>query len=233
MIYNRRVTALAPIKQHSERVPGKNFRDFCGRPLYHHIIGTLDITYAVDEIVIDTDSPEVMHDGPGLSPKVRVIERPAELRGDEVSTNRIFAHDLLQTEADIYVQTHATNPLLKAETIARALRLFIEKEEEYDSLFSVTVYHNRFYDAEGRAVNHDPDNLIRTQDLAPMYEENSCLYVFTKHSFAKTKRRIGERPWLMPIPPLEAVDIDDQFTFRLAELMALYAGKETEVRDEV
>ena len=226
MIHNRKVTALIPIKDHSERVKGKNFRNFCGKPLYYHIIHTLDMVYAVDEIVIDTDSPRVIAEGPGLSRKVRVIKRPAELCGDYVSTNRIFEYDLSQTEADIYIQVHATTPILKAETIAKTLGKFISIEDKYDSLFSVNKYQSRFYMQDGTAVNHDIENLIRTQDLHPMYEENSCLYIFTKESFRKKGRRIGVKPFMLVTPPIESIDIDDEFTFRIAELLALYASKE-------
>jgi len=227
MIHNRKVCALVPIKDHSERVSGKNFRDFCGKPLYHHILLALDRTYAIDQIAIDTDSPRVMLEAPKLSRKVLVIERPAELRGDLISTNRIFAHDLGLLDADLFLQTHATNPLLKSETIAKALRLFLEHEaDNYDSLFSVNAHHSRFYDGNGQAINHDPDNLIRTQDLPPLYEENSCIYVFTRDSFARHGRRIGAKPYMMPINRIEATDIDDAFTFRLAELLSLYASAE-------
>lgn len=226
MIHSRKVVALIPIKEHSERVPGKNFREFAGKPLYQHIVATLDKVYAVDEILIDTDSHRIMNEAPKLSPKVRVVERPAELRGDEVSTNRIFAHDLTQVEADIFLQTHTTNPLIRAETIALALKTFVEAEDKYDSLFGVNVYHSRFYREDGSPLNHDPENLIRTQDLPPLFEENSCLYVFTRESFLKKGRRIGEKPLMFPTPNIESIDIDDEFTFRLAELLALYAGKE-------
>ena len=225
MIHNRKVTALVPIKEHSERVTGKNFRDFCGKPLYQHILDTLDRTYAVDEIVINTDSPRVSQEAPGLSRKVRVIDRPAELIGDAVSTNRIFEYDLSQTDADLYIQTHATNPLLRSETIALALKQYLDVEESYDSLFSVNAYQSRFYTTEGQPVNHDPENLIPTQDLKPVYEENSCIYVFTKESFAKKGRRIGMTPFMFPTPKIESVDIDDEFTFRLAELLGLYARR--------
>lgn len=227
MIHNRRVTALVPIKDHSERVAGKNFRDFCGRPLYHHILLTLDKTYAVDEIVVDTDSFRVMQEAPPLSKKIRVIERPASIRGDDVSMNRVIEYDLTQTQADVFVQTHATNPLLKPETIAHALREFIA-DEDRDSLLAVNEYHSRFYFADGRAVNHDPENLIRTQDLPPIYEENSCLYVFTRESFGQKQRRIGLKPKFFPIARVEATDIDDEFTFRLAELLAMYGRKAEE-----
>ncbi|MDA0578340.1 MAG: acylneuraminate cytidylyltransferase family protein [Verrucomicrobia bacterium] len=225
MIHNRKVTALVPIKDHSARVPGKNFRDFSGKPLYQHILSTLDRTYAVDEILINTDSHRVMQEAPALSAKIRVLARPAELVGDAVSTNRIFAYDLSQSSADIYLQTHATNPLLKSETIAKALRQFVDGEDQHDSLFSVNRFQSRFYTHDGRPVNHDPEVLIPTQDLMPVYEENSCLYVFTKESFAQKQRRIGLKPIMFPTPQIESVDIDDEFTFRLAELLGLYAGK--------
>lgn len=224
MIHSRRVVALLPIKDHSERVKGKNFREFCGKPLYHHILNTLDRTYAVDEIIIDTDSPRVTLEAPQLSSKVRVIDRPADLRGDLVSMNRIIEHDLAHSDGEVYLQTHATNPLLRSETIALALRAFVE-QEEFDSLLTVNAFHSRFYFADGRPVNHDPENLIRTQDLPPLYEENSCLYVFTKESFGLKRRRIGAKPMMYPTPAMESVDIDDEFAFRLAELLALYAQK--------
>lgn len=226
MIHNRKVVALVPIKDHSERVKGKNFRPFCGKPLYHHIIKTLDRVYAVDSIVINTDSPRIIAETPALSRKVRTIRRPEELCGDFVSTNKIFEYDLTQTEADIYIQTHTTNPILRAETIAKAIAKFISIESEYDSLFSVNKYQSRFYTHDGSPVNHDPENLIRTQDLAPLYEENSALYIFTRESFKKKGRRIGAKPYLYVTPPIESTDIDDEFTFHIAELLALYARKE-------
>ncbi len=226
MIHNRKVAALVPIKGHSERVKGKNFRDFCGKPLYHHIIHTLDRVCAIDEVIIDTDSQRVIAEAPKLSNKIQIIERPAELCGDYISTNRIFEYDLSQTQADIYVQTHATNPILKAETIAKAIAKFISIEDEYDSLFSVSVYQSRFYMYDGTPINHDPENLIRTQDLRPIYEENSSLYVFTKESFQKKGRRIGIKPFMFVTPPIESTDVDDELTLRIAELLAPYASKE-------
>jgi N-acylneuraminate cytidylyltransferase len=223
MIRNMKVTALVPIKEHSERVKNKNFRDFCGKPLYHHIIESLQNTYAVDQIIIDTDSPLILKEAPQLFHKVKVIERPMELRGDFISTNKVFAYDLTLCDSDLYVQTHATNPLLRSETIAKALKCLVEQENGFDSLFSVTRYQSRFYAKDGAPINHDPENLIRTQDLSPLFEENSVLYVFTKDSFSKQSRRIGEKPMMFETPQIESIDIDDEFSFKLAELLALYA----------
>ena len=112
--------------------------------------------------------------------------------------------------------------MLKSETLAQGLKLFVDGEETYDSLLAVNRFQSRFYTSDGEPVNHDPENLIPTQDLEPVYEENSCLYVFTKESFAKKNRRIGLNPRMFPTPKIESIDIDDEFTFRLAELLALY-----------
>lgn len=224
MIHNRKVIALIPIKEHSERVKNKNFRSFNGKPLYHHILETLERTYAVDEVIINTDSYVVMNEASNLFPKVKTHQRPENLIGDFVSVNKLIEYDLKKTEGDIYIQTHATNPLLKAETIAMALKKYMEEEEkDCDSLFSVNGFQSRFYRKNGEAINHNPEELIRTQDLEPVFEENSNFYIFTKESFLQKQRRIGLKPFMFKMSKIEAIDIDDEFSFKLAEILALYS----------
>jgi len=223
MLFNQRVVALVPMKAHSERVPNKNVRPFAGRPLFHHILQTLQEVYAVDEIIVNTDSERMLAEAAKEFPKVRTAERPEELRGDFVSMNKIIGHDISQVPADIYLQTHSTNPLLRSDTISEALRKFAQSDG-YDSLFSVNRFQTRLYSADGTPINHDPADLIRTQDLEPVFEENSCLYVFTAESFAAAGgRRIGVRPMMYETDRIESIDIDDEFTFGLAELLSRYA----------
>ncbi|MGO4840831.1 acylneuraminate cytidylyltransferase family protein, partial [Rhizobiaceae sp. 2RAB30] len=125
--------------------------------------------------------------------------------------------DVRTVEADLYLQTHATNPLLKPETVGRAIDTFLENYPIYDSLFSVTRVQTRFYDSLARAINHNPNILIRTQDLPPLYEENSCIYIFAKDTLLNDHTRIGRRPFMFEIDPYEAVDIDEEIDFRVAE----------------
>ncbi len=211
------VTALIPMKGHSERVPNKNLREFCGKPLCHWIIESLHRSKYVDRIVVDTDS-DAIADEVTRSFDVKIIERPEALRGDAVSVNRLIGHDISLADADFYVQTHCTNPLLKPETIDRAFELLLERKQN-DSLFSVTRVYKRFYWEDGRAVNHNPGELLRTQDLPPIYEENSNMYFFSKESFKKRNLRIGESPVMFEMDPIEAWDIDDADDFVIAELL--------------
>ena len=214
-----RIVALVPMRCHSERVPGKNYRPFADRPLFHHIISTLLACPLIDEVAIDTDGPEIMDNAAKHFPKVRLIERPERLRGGTVPMNDVLLHDVSQVEADYFVQTHSTNPLLRTDTIRRAVRLFLDNVPMHDSLFGVTRLQTRLWDGLARAVNHNPAILLRTQDLPPVYEENSCLYIFTRSTLKSRHNRIGDRPLMFEIDRLEAWDIDEELDFRVAEFL--------------
>ena len=211
--------ALLPIKAHSSRVPGKNFRDLYGRPLFSWILETLTSLQFVDQIVINTDArAELVAAGLNEDSRVVIKDRPVELCGDEVSMNLILEDDLATHPAEHYLMTHATNPLLKAESLESAWREYLQViDEGYDSMFSVTRHQTRFYSADAKPINHDPGNLIPTQNLTPWFEENSCFYYFSALSFARTGARIGKSPKLYELEAHEAIDIDAWADWYLAE----------------
>ena len=283
-----RIAALVPMRHHSERVPGKNYRDFAGVPLYHHIVRALLACPQLGEIVIDTDSPTIMEDAARHFPQVRLLERPEHLRAGDTPMNDVLLHATSQVEADFYLQTHSTNPLLRPQTIQRAVDAFLRLYPVYDTLFGVTRWQTRLWDGLARPINHNaaillhatsqveadfylqthstnpllrpqtiqravdaflrlypvydtlfgvtrwqtrlwdglarPINhnaaiLLRTQDLPPVYEENSNLYIFSRETLLRRHNRVGERPYLFEIDRLEAVDIDDESAFVIAELL--------------
>ncbi|HXG26412.1 MAG TPA: acylneuraminate cytidylyltransferase family protein, partial [Candidatus Binatia bacterium] len=215
-----RIAALVPMRHDSERVPGKNYRLMAGEPLYRHIITTLLAVPEIGQVVIDTDSPTVKADAAEHFPQVVVLDRPEHLRDGTIPMNDVLRNDVRQVEADLYLQTHSTNPLLKPETIRRAIRDFVESPE-HDSLFSVTRIQARLWTADGRPMNHDPAVLLRTQDLPPVFLENSCLYLFTRELLEERGTRIGARPLLFEIDRDEASDIDEEQDFRLVEALML------------
>jgi CMP-N-acetylneuraminic acid synthetase len=213
------IVALVPMRHHSQRVKHKNYREIAGKPLFHYILITLSLCPEISRIVVDTDSEIIMEGIRRHFKEVTIIERPKNLRADETSMNDILLHDIDQTPANFYLQTHSTNPLLKQDTISYAIESFLNQSDKYDSLFSVTRFQTRLWDENTRAINHDPDVLLQTQDLPPVYEENSCLYMFTAESIMKRKNRIGEKPMMYEIDPYEALDIDEENDFKIAELI--------------
>lgn len=212
-----RIAALVPMRHHSQRVPGKNFRPLGGKPLYQHILGALLACPEISEVVVDTDSPPIIDGIRQVFPSVRVIERPEHLRADDIPMNEIIAYDTSLVEADFFLQTHSTNPLLKPATISTALQKFSALYPAYDSLFSVTRLQTRLYDQLGRPLNHNPAVLLQTQDLPPVYEENSCIYIFNRENLLRRRNRIGDRPLMYPIDAAEAWDIDEELDFLIAD----------------
>ncbi|MFS0901229.1 acylneuraminate cytidylyltransferase family protein [Mycolicibacterium litorale] len=219
-----RTAAVVPMRHNSERVPAKNYRPLAGIPLYHHIVRTLRAVPEIDVVVIDTDSDFIMRDCAEAFPDVELLLRPEHLRDGNIAMNDVLLNTLDQVDAGIVLQTHSTNPFLKAETISSALELFTNSGHDFDSVFSVTRLQARLWDSQIRPVNHDPSVLLRTQDLAPLYIENSCFFIFTPQLLRERGNRIGARPYMIEMAPLEALDIDVEDDFALAVAIAGSGG---------
>jgi CMP-N-acetylneuraminic acid synthetase len=214
-----KIIALVPMRHHSQRVPGKNFRPLGSKPLFHHIIETLLQVPEISGVVVDTDSPDIIAGLEVFFPSVTILERPERLRADDVPMNEVLMYDTAQVEADFYLQTHSTNPLLRSSTISSAIQALLSNYPAYDSLFTVTRWQTRLWDHLGRAINHNPTILLQTQDLPPVYEENSCIYIFRRHTLEARRNRLGERPMMYPISAAEAWDIDEELDFALTDFI--------------
>lgn len=216
------IAAIVPMRHDSERVRGKNYRPLGGRPLFHHIVETLLAVPAITTVVIDTDSDLIKDDARRHFPTVRLVDRPERLRGGMVPMNDVLLHDVQEVSADLYLQTHSTNPLLRPETVSAAIERYLA-DAASDSLFGVTRLQTRLWSADGEPINHDRNVLLRTQDLPPVFEENSCVYLFTREILERRGNRIGDRPLLFEIPREEAGDIDEEIDWQVVE--ALYARR--------
>ena len=216
--------ALLPMKANSERVKGKNFKDFCGKPLFKWMLDKLLVIPLIDKIVINTDAIDILKNYDCLkNDKIILRQRPKHICGDLVSMNDVIKNDLDNIHANTYLMTHTTNPLLTEKSIHNSvIRYQKGLENGFDSLFSVNKVQTRFYDENYKPLNHDPKNLIRTQDLKPWFEENSSLYIFSKKSFESTNARIGKTPQILITQPFESTDIDTPSDWELAEVLVKY-----------
>jgi CMP-N-acetylneuraminic acid synthetase len=213
-----KLVALMPMRHSSERVKGKNYRPFGdGRPLFQHMLDVMLATPTIEKVIIDTDSPVVFEICQRDYPQVMLVERPQHLRDGATPMNNVLLHDVSLVDSEFYLQTHSTNPLVTADTLKRAVDFFLSHYPVHDSLFSVTRVQSRLWDQLARPVNHNPAILLRTQDLPPIFNENSCIYIFEKRTLVERQNRVGYRPHMFEMDPFEAEDIDEEVNFKIAE----------------
>lgn len=221
---HKKLVALMPMKGESIRVENKNFRLLSGKPLFEYMLDTLVSLQIISEILVNTDS-DIIHAQiyQKYGDRIRIISRPASLIGHDVPMNDIIYSDLKEYPLDtIFIQTHATNPFLSATSILEAINLYniSVEHDSYDSVFSANRLQSRIYNSKLEPLNHEPEKLIKTQDLDPCFEENSCIYIFSGESFLNNqKNRIGKRPVIFEqdVNSVEVIDIDTPDDWNHAE----------------
>lgn len=209
------ITALVPLKLTSERVPGKNLRPLCGKPLLFYTLDALHRAERVERVVVDADSEALADEVRRWHPSTVILRRPPHLMGGHVQGNQLIAWELTQLDGEHFGQFHVTSPFLTPETIDSAIEAFSTSPN--DSLFTVTRHHFWLFREDGTPVNSDTRKLVRSQDLEPLFEDNNAAHLFSRSSFARTGSRIGRTPRMFEIPKVEAIDIDWPEDFELAE----------------
>lgn len=200
--------AILPLRKNSRRLLNKNIKKINQKPLYNYILNTLLKSKEIKKIVITTDYNLKVN-----NKKIILLKRPKNLRGN-CSMNLVIKDVLEKINGQNFIQTHATSPLLKEDTIDKAIRYF-KYQKKYDSVISVTEIKKRFWNNSSKPLNHKINQSPTTQILKPIFEENSGFYIFTRQSFLKKKNRIGARPKLYGINKIEGMDIDDKYEFDL------------------
>jgi len=228
------VVAVLPMRGQSQRVPGKNRRMLGERPLFHHILEALRTVPEIARVVVNSDDPALLDEAVTAFPGIVTQHRPDHLVAPETPMNAVLLDAVARlgpaaSGADaLILQTHATNPFLSAATISAAVAALRAAWPDHDSLMSVTQRHVRLWDRNGQPLNHDPSRLLPTQDLAPVFEENSCLYLVPVSVLRARGNRIGARPLMWTTPPLESVDIDEEADFTLAEALWPQLGSDVD-----
>lgn len=208
-----RIAAVMPIKLNNERCPGKNLRLLGGKPLLRYELDALATIREIDGVHVYCSDRAVI---PFLPDGARFVQRPAFLDLPTANFTQIFECFMRAVDAEIYVYAHATAPFVTAETMRSCVEAV--SSGKYDSAFCARKLQNYLWQ-DGESLNFDASNLPRTQDLKPIYQETSGVYVFTREVFEKYRRRIGVNPFVREVSLKEAVDIDTPEDFRLAEAL--------------
>ena len=213
-----KVVAMVPIKLDSERVKEKNIRLFYdGKPLVQFILESLLQSKYINEIYVYCSSERIKG---FLVEGVKFLKRPDYLDGIDINCNDIIKEFIKVVDADYYVVSHATAPFTKPESIDRCVEAVVDSDR-YDSAFTVERIQT-FLWSDGKPMNFNVDRFPRTQDLEPIYFETSGAFVFPKWVFEKYNRRVGERPCLVEVEPIESPDIDSEYDMTVAQSLYRY-----------
>lgn len=208
-----KIVAIMPIKLVNERCPGKNIRILGSKPLLQHELDNLKLTGLCDSISVFCSSEDI---NSFLPEGVDFVKRPEYLDLPTSNFTQIFNMFMELHDADIYVYAHATAPFITVETMKQCINAVLSGE--FDSAFCALKLQDYLWQ-DGEPLNFDATNLPRTQDLKPVYQETSGIYVFTKEVFQNYHRRIGKKPYIKEVSIKEAVDIDNPEDFELAEAL--------------
>lgn len=221
-----KTACFIPIKANSERIPGKNFKLLNGKKLYQYISEHVREAGVFDDVYIDTDSQEIAEYAASMG--FGVIERKPELALNSANGNDLLTYHLqLYPDYDYYFQLLATAPYLQPASIQACFNRLISSEE-YDSCFTASVHYSFFW-MSGMPVNYQPGILPRSQDLTPLIEETTGMYGVSRDSLKRYRCRIGRNPYIHIVSKFEAVDINTNEDFKIAEYIGkiIYAQRES------
>ena len=217
-----KTACFIPIKLHSERVPGKNFRILNGKKLYMHIIENIIKANCFDDVYVDTNSDEVKEYAHNMN--IGIIDRVEKLADNSANGNDLLYYDYqIFPDYDYYFQLFVTSPFLQPESILDCFNALVSSNK-YDSCFTANA-HNGFFWLNGIPMNYRPDVLPRSQDLIPVIEETTGLYGITKEALEKYRCRIGKTPYIHIISKFESVDINTEEDLVIADFIGKHYWK--------
>lgn len=207
-----KVVAVVPMKLNNRRLPQKNTKPFTnGLPLCSYILNSLLNIDAIDDIYVYCSNHEICN---YLPQGVKYLERPISLDQDTTKINEVLESFANTIHADVYVMAHTTAPFIKSESIDAGLKAVISGK--YDSAFAVKRLQD-FLWKDNLPLNYELDNIPRTQDLEPIFEETSSFYIYRSEIIVKLHRRIGNSPLLVEVSEIEGIDIDEPEDFEIAD----------------
>ncbi len=207
-----RTVAVVPMKLNNRRLPQKNTKCFTnGKPLCHYILSTLLTVEGMDEVYVYCSNPEIQEFIPD---GVKYLKRSESLDSDSTKMNEVLRCFAADVPADVYVMTHTTAPFISKASIEKGISAVISGE--YDSAFAAKKLQE-FLWKDGVPFNYELNNIPRTQDLSPLFEETSGFYIYRNDIMTNLNRRIGKNPFIVEVGEIESVDIDESEDFMIAD----------------
>ena len=211
-----KIAIFVPIKLNSERLKNKMLLPLGKKILCQHIFKTLlNVKKKLNIDIYCFCSDEKIKKY--LPNDVIFIKRDSSLDSNDTKGFDIYNSFIDIVDSDIYCLCHATSPFIKEKSIIKGLDKLIN--EDYDSSFSVSKLKT-FSWFKNKPLNYDFINVVRTQEIEPVFWETSAFYIFKKEILKIHKRRIGFKPFMVETDKIESIDIDEQEDYELARYIA-------------
>lgn len=210
------IKALVAVRSGSTRVVNKNMRPFAGSTLLQIKLEQLKRVKLLDGIVVNSNDDEMLKVAENLG--CEVVKRDQYYASNTVSMSDVYKNMAENIDADTIAYINVTNPLLKDNTIERAIETYFEKLGKYDSLNSAHLI-KEFLFRDNLPINYDLRNQPRSQDLPDIAALNFAINILERKTMIENKNVVGVRPNIYLIDEIEATDIDNQIDFDFAEFV--------------
>lgn len=220
------VLAVVPARAGSKGIPGKNLRPVAGRSLVRRAVDSALGAERVDAVVVTTDGDDIAAEAHAAG--AHVVRRPAELAGDEASSESALLHVLDELAAtgapdpEVLVFLQATSPFIEPADLDAAIDRVVQGHA--DVVVAAAPSHAFLWrtapDGSAVAVNHDAATRPRRQDREPEYRETGSFYVLRTAGFRQHRHRFHGRVELHVVDAATAIDVDEPADLAVAEAIA-------------
>ena len=210
----KKVSALIAVRSGSVRVKNKNIRTFNDSTLLELKIKQLQSVKEINDVVVNSNSDEMLSIAKNLGAKT--VKRDDYYASNTISMSSVFEDMAKNMDCENILYANCTNPLVSTNSYSDAIRIFLNNTSAYDSLVSCHDIKEFLY-LDGKALNYDPMNQPRSQDLPNVVALNFAISIISKSDMIKNKNIIGMNPYFYKLNEVESLDIDTPLDFFIAE----------------
>jgi CMP-N-acetylneuraminic acid synthetase len=210
----KKFSALIAVRSGSVRVKNKNIRTFNESTLLELKIKQLQSVKEINDVVVNSNSDEMLSIAKNLG--ARTVKRDDYYASNTISMSSVFEHMAKNMDCENILYANCTNPLVSTNSYSDAIRIFLNNTSAYDSLVSCHDIKEFLY-LDGKALNYDPMNQPRSQDLPDVVALNFAISIISKSDMIKNKNIIGINPYFYKLNEVESLDIDTPLDFFIAE----------------
>ena len=212
---NSDINVLIAVRGGSKRVPRKNIRPFCGSSMLVLKIEQAFRLHGINNVIVTSDDDEMLKIASSLG--ATAMKRDPYYASDTVPMGDVYVHLASLLDCKDILWTPVTSPLVTDKTIQECIDIY-EQKTEYDSVVTTNIIKEYMWLGD-KAINYDPKHHPRSQDLPDIYALNFAVNILPRELMIKNKNILGDNFYSYMLDEVEALDVDTEYEFMLAEIL--------------